>query len=367
MTTQKLKDLEVALSAKYLEREEVIHGILIAIMAKMNVLLVGEPGTAKSDLVRDIGRAFDGSHFFQWLLTEYTVPEELFGALSLAELEKGKYVRNPAGKMPEAHVAFLDEVFKANSSILNTLLTAINERLFYNNCQPTPMPLMSVIGASNEYADAEENLAALDDRFQVRFKVEDVKESDSFLSILKNSTAPAPALPQIPLADLNTLQASVDSVAVTDAIMELLEKIRIELAEEGITTSTRRWVQSLRVVRAEAAYNDRMNVCREDLGILKHVLWKNPEDARTVKSIIAKHVVDHFASAVKEIQKTIKGIVTRTGGDENDLMEGIKKLKALETEARELKVSHPDKEKDVDSLLAEFEAAQNEIAKKLFA
>jgi MoxR-like ATPase len=134
------------------------------------VLLLGPPGTAKSELARRLHRAFDDSPYFERLLTRFSTPEELFGPLSLKALEDDRYERLTAGYLPTAGIAFLDEVFKANSAILNALLTLLNEREFDNGSSRRPVPLISVIGASNE-VPGDEALLAFYDRFLVRVAV----------------------------------------------------------------------------------------------------------------------------------------------------------------------------------------------------
>jgi MoxR-like ATPase len=140
------------------------------VLAGEHVLLLGPPGTAKSALVRAIAQAFGGT-YFERLLTKFSTPEELFGPISLKALEQDRYQRVTAGKLPEAEFAFVDEVFKANSAILNSLLTAMNERLFHNDGAPTQMPLVALFGASNELPEGKE-LEALFDRFLLRFDVQ---------------------------------------------------------------------------------------------------------------------------------------------------------------------------------------------------
>src|SRR5699024_10873117 len=120
-----------------------IEGMLVALLSKQHILLIGEPGTGKSLLSMEFANIIDKSSYFQWLMTKYTTPEEIFGALSIKELEKGVHKRNTNGKLPEAELVFLDEIFKSNSAILNSLLTLINERLFYNNGTPIKSPLIS--------------------------------------------------------------------------------------------------------------------------------------------------------------------------------------------------------------------------------
>ena len=157
---QKINNWVKYLSYKYVEREEIIKSLYLSMVARQHCLLVGPPGTGKSALVMDVSNSVKEINYFQWLLGRFTTPEELFGPVSLSELEKGNYKRDTDHKMPMAHLIFLDEIFKSNSAILNALLTLINERLFYNNGVPTKTSLISVIGASNEYPE-EDGLEAL--------------------------------------------------------------------------------------------------------------------------------------------------------------------------------------------------------------
>ena len=128
---KKFQQLRADLNARFPERRSVIDGALAAVLAGEHVLLLGPPGTAKSALVRAIAKAFDGI-YFEHLLTRFTTPEELFGPISLKGLEQDRFERVIAGKLPEAELGSLDEVFKAGSAILNSLLALVNERIFHN-------------------------------------------------------------------------------------------------------------------------------------------------------------------------------------------------------------------------------------------
>src|SRR5437899_5082641 len=169
MTSQeKLKNIREELKQMFLERNDLIDGALAALLSSHHLLIIGPPGTAKSMLADELCRRIEGANYFQWLLTRFTTPEEIFGAVSLKALEQDDYRRVTTRKLPNAHIAFLDEIFKANSSILNALLTLINERIFHNGRQRAAVPLITLFGASNELPD-EEELTALFDRFMLRF------------------------------------------------------------------------------------------------------------------------------------------------------------------------------------------------------
>src|SRR6059036_2349441 len=153
---EKLKKIRDELRQTFLERADLIDGALAALLSSNHVLVIGPPGTAKSMLADELCRRIEGADYFQWLLTKFTTPEEIFGAVSLKALENDDYRRVTAYKLPEAHISFLDEIFKANSSILNALLTLINERFFHNGRERVSVPLITMFGAANELPDEDE-------------------------------------------------------------------------------------------------------------------------------------------------------------------------------------------------------------------
>lgn len=284
----KLVKIENDLNVDVLERQREIHAAIVALLSRKHFFMIGPPGVAKSFLVRrlidriDFGS--DESAYFQWLLTKYTTPEEVFGPPSLAELEKGNYKRNTEQKLPRAHVAFLDEIFKANSSILNALLTIMNERLFFNNGDQETVDLSSIFGASNEMPE-DEGLHALWDRLHFRFYVQPVQESGNFVRMLSTHRDPNPEK-RITWAEVKQVQTEVEKVELPTDVIDALRTLRDNLKKEGVEPTERRFVESLDIIRAEAYLAGRTVADLDDLRSLRHVMWSRLEDQRTVERTV---------------------------------------------------------------------------------
>ncbi|MGC1341469.1 MAG: AAA family ATPase [Candidatus Binataceae bacterium] len=293
----KLAAIREELNRMFLERGDLIDGALVALLSHSHVLLIGPPGTAKSMLAEELCTRIEGANYFQWLLTRFSTPEEIFGAVSLRGLENDDYRRVTTHKLPEAHIAFLDEIFKANSSILNALLTVVNERIFHNGRERISVPLVTMFGASNELPD-EEELTALYDRFMLRFMADYIVEEFRFLKMLEGS-APV-GRTRLSFAELNELGAAVREVTIPGAILRSLAELRRALAHEQIIVSDRRWKNSLAVMRAHAILLSRTAVTEDDLMFLEHVLWKDPEERPKVTETL-RRIVRGFEEEAREL------------------------------------------------------------------
>ncbi|KIN88836.1 AAA family ATPase [Thauera sp. SWB20] len=268
---ERLAGLLAVLEAGLVERRQVLRASLLAALAGEHSLLIGPPGTAKSALARRIHLAFRDARYFERLLTRFTVPEELFGPLSIRALEEDRYERHVAGFLPDAAVAFIDEVFKANSAILNALLTLLNEREFDNGAGRLRCPLISVVGATNQVPE-DEVAEAFFDRFLLRLTVAPVS-AEGFRWLLGEDRPGAPevlAPPsglQLDEADRAALAQAAAACALPAAVLDRLGELRAWLAGRGVYVSDRRWVKLAHLLRVAAASEGRAAASEWDLGL----------------------------------------------------------------------------------------------------
>ncbi len=291
-TARKLQRVARALEGTFLGKSEVVRLMMIAAIAGEHVVLVGPPGTAKSALIRLFSKLVD-ARYFEYLLTRFTEPNELFGPIDIQKFREGTYERRMDGMLPQAEIAFLDEVFKANSAILNSLLSVLNERIYTVGGKTYRVPLISAFGASNEVPN-DEDLMAVFDRFLLRVHSDNL-DSYHFHDLLlrgiahevsKISGAYDRTEPILSAAELHALHGGFsERMRFSEELLAGYKGLVFQIRSEGVSLSDRRAIKMLKLFAASALLDGRPTADPSDFFVLRHT-WNNLDQAEILEGIV---------------------------------------------------------------------------------
>lgn len=289
---EKFAQARKELSSALIEREDEVDLVLTALVANEHVLLVGPPGCGKS-LLLDSVLSWTGGTRFSILLTKFTSVEEVMGPVSLAALKADRYLRVTTGRLPEADYAFVDEVFKGSSAVLNTLLKILNERTYdAGDGVPRRVPLKLCLGASNEWASPEtgKELSALSDRFLLRKSVSPIRSQAGRQKLLWTRDHAPRFSATVSPAEVEEARRQALALPWSGDAKEALELILKELAKEGVQPGDRRQFKTVGVVQAFAFLTGADEVLPEHLEVARHCLWDSPDGDQPQKAaqVIAK-------------------------------------------------------------------------------
>lgn len=314
------------------EKETEISLSLLAALAGESIILLGPPGVAKSMVARQLKTAFRDAQSFEYLMSRFSTPDEIFGPVSIQKLKTSDtYERAMEGYLPTADVVFLDEIWKAGPAIQNTLLTVINEKIFRNGNREMHLPLKLLVAASNELPAKGEGLEALWDRFVIRIESRPIKLEKNFRAMLLESHADFSGSTGIlghadfaDNADFSDLKITAEEYAewaekickigvkeeVLDAISAIRKSLRAVNVDEAaerrnIYVSDRRWKNIVRLLRTSAFMQDREEVDICDLLPIYHCLWQEPEERDAIRNIVIRALFSPFADKLVEMKNAL--------------------------------------------------------------
>lgn len=387
---ERFKQLLGEMNRGIYEKETEISLSLLAALAGESIILLGPPGVAKSMVARQLKTAFREAQSFEYLMSRFSTPDEIFGPVSIQKLKTSDtYERAVEGYLPTADVVFLDEIWKAGPAIQNTLLTVINEKIFRNGNREMHLPLKLLVAASNELPAKGEGLEALWDRFVIRIESRPIKLEKNFRAMLLESHADFSGSTGVlghadfaDNADFSDLKITAEEYAewaekickiglkeeVLDAISAIRKSLRAVNVDEAaerrnIYVSDRRWKNIVRLLRTSAFMQDREEVDICDLLPIYHCLWQEPEERDAIRNIVIRALFSPFADKLVEMKNALAEDikyhrVRRNPEDGRDYEGEIEKLSdglsSLERQLGENLFASADDKAEISAYLRDF-------------
>ena len=376
--------LKNALSEGLYEKDEALRLALLAAIAGESIFLLGAPGCAKSMVARRVVQAFkaDGAgsvQYFETLLNQFSTPEDVFGNISLKALngegESGKeeYRRLTENMLPEADVAFIDEIWKASPAILNTLLTIINERKFHNGSTVQDVPLKALLAASNELPAKDRGLEALYDRFIIRLPIGFIQNEDPFFDMIEGTSSDFELSDeikklQISNEDLESWKTQIDTVQLSEEARAVISAIRKELTAQNETLSEeekaageafaigdRRWKKIVRILKTSAFLNDRTEVDLMDCQLIEYCIWGTEKQQKKARQIVETCIRQNGLdcdTAIDDINDEIEEFTAKVEKNWFDLVKSPAKpvFYKMKDGHRAYKILHPSDVESYDSI-----------------
>ncbi len=320
---EQIRSLLEHISQGLYEKEQIIAMALLSAVAGESIFLLGPPGTAKSLVARRLESVFDGTVTFEYLMSRFSTPDEIFGPISISQMKNHDiYERNTEGYLPSATIVFLDEIWKAGPSIQNALLTAINEKLYHNGNKVVALPMKLLIAASNELPAKGEGLEALWDRFLVRMVSNPIGDESAFIDMISGNVASHVQLPaqlRIKDDDYHLWQEQMTAVTMPSDISSMMlhlrqsmQRMMIDEDSDNDTVSTeyyisdRRWKKCYRLMQAAAFLNGRDAINVADFVLQRHCLWNDTTTIEPVTSLMCKAITHDIDDHIKELSTQLE-------------------------------------------------------------
>ena len=315
---QHIRELLKAMSDGVYEKEHIIAMTLLSAIAGESIFLLGPPGTAKSLVARRLKMIFKDGQAFEYLMSRFSTPDEIFGPVSISLLKnEDKYERVVDGFLPTATVVFLDDIWTAGPSIQTALLTAINERIYQNGRNTLQLPMKALIAASNELPAENEGLEALWDRFLVRMVSNCIQSESTFCKMIRQKNSMLIPIPEHLLISDELYaewQRKIEEVEITNEVCSIISHIRKrlkaeikkdEVEEMDYYISDRRWKKCVHLLQSSAFLNGRKCIDLTDIPILIHCLWNKPETIPVIINIVCSSLTSAIDAKLVKYGKDI--------------------------------------------------------------
>ena len=304
------------------EREELIELIAVALLTGKNLFILGDTGQAKSYVINEFRKRIDGARQYERILSKQTEEDALFGRIDLKSYIEGNPKIITKGKIPESHIIFLDEIFKSNEGVLNTLLTVLNERRYTNEDITYDIPAISFFSASNEIPDFKdpenELLRPLFDRYELKVLTHYIQDADKRKNLLENSInnqSKHYVTNSFSIDELYIMKKQVEQVSISSTIIDAVDEVLCELRRQGIHVSDRKFLNCIPVIKAKAWLDGREKAELSDLLVLVNYFWNKPEEISVIEAVLTKYCINPIKNQLEEIYLTAEELINEVKSD----------------------------------------------------
>ena len=368
---EKFVGIEDQMKEYYYERDTAIRAVTVGLLSNLNVIMVGPPGTAKTDISQAWSSHISDARYFGTTLNPFTTPDEVFGAFDIKLYkESSVFKRHTAGYLPDAHIVAIEEIFKAGKGMLNSLIEVAHpSRLYSNGPERIKTPVLTMIGTSNELPVGEEELSAIYDRMIIKIYVQPIGDAVNYMKMISNTNPYGDPKTSISLKDIASAREAVSNVELGKGILKRLSVLRENLIKVGIHPSDRTGKLSVGALKANAFLRGSDKVEDEDMMFLRHMMWYDPSEETPVWSAIIEMIKPELKELTEILERVDKGAQQALESEKDDELLAVhRKIQVYITRAKELRSGMAKKKRstvECDDIINKLVRNASAISNKL--